>query len=755
MGTFGKRDPARRLLPAIVLAAGLLLAGRGPKPACAGPLDKLDTSIQWLPADAAMYSCSLRLGEQVQIVAKSRAWASLKALPAVQKALQALDKAMEAKGPGQMLKTFWENPEVKKTLSLLGDMFSQEVFVYADPAVIDLLELLQQVGNAQNFGQMAALATGQFAPQEVARTQFELMLATLAERIELLKVPNIIVGFRVKDRQLAEEQLNKLEGFVNLAALALPQIAARIKRQKAGDGQYLTLTLDGGMIPWELVPLDSLREFETSPGDVEKIVTRVKQLKKVIAVGLRKDYVLLAVGPSMEGLARLGQGPALVDLPEMKRLEKFAGERICSIEFTSKGLAERMGTTAGDIDRFVQIVENILDQTDLPADRKQRIRKDAHELAGDLKRLVPKIGAKLAVDYLTDRGIEGYSYTWGEHAPQASAQPLGLLSHLGGRPILAMVGRGRLAVEDYDLLVKWLKKPHEYFEQFALPQMGFEERQQYNRAVEALRPLVSRFHAATRTKLIPALADGQFALVVDARLTSRRFHEQWPETEKPMPMAEPAVVAGVSNADLLRQAAAEYRQLLHATFEVIGKLAPEEPGISGIRIPEPEQTKTAAGTIWFYRAPRHWGLDPQIVLSLGLSDKVAVISASNQHTQRLLTATPLEAGGVLSDPDRPRAGAIVFDWAGLVDAATPWIELGVTELVKNEPAVAEFFGAGAPAAEQPAKSPLPAVLDQVRTVLGALKTLRTITLESYVEEGLLINHTLLEIRDIDVPAGAK
>jgi hypothetical protein len=125
---------------------------------------------------------------------------------------------------------------------------------------------------------------------------------------------------------------------------------------------------------------------------------------------------------------------------------------------------------------------------------------------------------------------------------------------------------------------------------------------------------------------------------------------------------------------------------------------------------------------------------------MGLSDKVAAFTVSNQHSERLLKATPLAVGGVLTDANRPLALAVSFDWAGLVDAVTPWIELGVDALVKAQPEVSSFLGS------EPGK---PSVADQVRTVLSVLKTMRTITAESYLEDGLLVTHSLVEIRDID------
>ena len=78
-----------------------------------------------------------------------------------------------------------------------------------------------------------------------------------------------------------------------------------------------------------------------------------------------------------------------------------------------------------------------------------------------------------------------------------------------------------------------------------------------------------------------------------------------------------------------------------------------------------------------------------------------------------------------------------MDWAGLVDAATPWVELAASQIIKNEMDAA---------ADSPEAA---AIMDQVHTALEVLKTLRNVTAESYFQDGIMITHTLTEIRDVD------
>src|SRR5689334_17996548 len=85
-----------RLIGRLTVALGLAAALAGPARAAAP--EQAAPSLAQVPADAAFYSASLRLGEQWEKFSKSNAFARLKALPAVQFALQ--QAQAEAQKPG-------------------------------------------------------------------------------------------------------------------------------------------------------------------------------------------------------------------------------------------------------------------------------------------------------------------------------------------------------------------------------------------------------------------------------------------------------------------------------------------------------------------------------------------------------------------------------------------------------------------------------------------------------------------------------
>ena len=337
----------------------------------------------------------------------------------------------------------------------------------------------------------------------------------------------------------------------------------------------------------------------------------------------------------------------------------------------------------------------------------------------------------MAFSFMTPEGFEGFSYDWGEHPTLDGSKPLTLLQHVGGDPILAIVGRGKVSASGWNTFVKWVNVGYGYFEDLAVPQMPPKEREVYNQIIVKLKPLGKQIDKATRDMLIPALADGQAAFVLDAKLQSRQFIAVLGATEKPMPMIEPAVVYGISDLKLLLKAIDEYADVVN---KFVGILAAQGvPLPPGFVIPKPEQIKADGGTIYGFALPKQWGVDAQVMPNAGLAEKVGVLSISRGHTERLLKPTPLKAGGPLAKTDRPLAGAAVFNFAALIDAATPWVDFATEQICKHEKSLAG----------QQAE-----IAAQVHTVLDVLKVLRGASSVDYFEDGALVTHSQIEIRDI-------
>ena len=135
--------------------------------------------------------------------------------------------------------------------------------------------------------------------------------------------------------------------------------------------------------------------------------------------------------------------------------------------------------------------------------------------------------------------------------------------------------------------------------------------------------------------------------------------------------------------------------------------------------------------------PEDWRVDKQIIPNMAVGAHVAAVSISSHHSRRLLEPAPLEVGGVLEGPRAGReACAAWIDWAGVVETAAPWVDY--------------FIDQYQPDSDQgPPSIPKALIQTQVRTVADVLKALRSVTNETYFEDGVMVNHGLAEFRDLE------
>ncbi len=696
-------------------------------------LDKLDASLKLIPDDAAFYSAMLRNREQIEIIRKSKAWARLCQMPVVQMGL-ALYQMQQASPdtPAGKLNEALNNPEVRKIVDLLADMTSDEIFIYGDEGWVKTVDLFQKLNAANTYAPLLALVTDGPAAVNNANAKGKAVIAALADDLESLEMPGLVLGFKLKNADLAKEQLIKLETIGNLVLETNENTKGRFKKQKLGSHDFLVLELDGGMIPWDEVPLDKFKEMEAEEGDVEKIVDHLKESKLVVALGLRDNYLLISIGSSTDPLEKLGSKDRLIDSDAFKPLDRFADRRLTSIGYVSEEMNQQLHSNRQNLDNLAQLAHEALGHSQLPEAKKNKILTDVQALAKDAQKMIPEVEAAMSFSFLTDRGLEGYQYAWGDHGRFDGTQSLSLLHHIGGNPIVALVARQNLSLTDYDVVSRWAKTGYDYFEEFALPAIPEADREKVKKLVALAMPLVRRFDKANREMLIPAMADGQVGLVLDGKLTSNRFLASQPATKTAMPMVEPALIFGISNADLLKKAFAEYRAIVNGLIDV-GRQVDGSKIPTDVQLPAPKTTSDPLGTIYSYEFPAEWGVDQKIVFNIGVSDKVAAITISHDHTRRLLQKTPPAVSGVLTQLDRPLACAGWFDWAALMDKISPWADFAIEQ---------------AAASRNQDGDHVKTIADQVHTALDLLKCFRAASSETYVEDDVLVQHELFEFRDL-------
>ncbi|HEY4761498.1 MAG TPA: hypothetical protein VIH42_13030, partial [Thermoguttaceae bacterium] len=427
-------QPGRMVFAAafIVLLVGGWLAIQ---PAMAGELDKLDTSLKLIPANASFYSSMLRNREQIEILLNSNAWEKIKSISLIQQNLALLNSQFDQPGsPAAQLRAAMENPEVKKLINLACDMGSNEIFFYGGENFNEFVELMQHVISAMRFGPTMLMVSGEAQSLDPNQLQAKVLLETLIEHRDIVAFPDMLLGFRLNNPSAASEALIKLETIINLTMEAQPMLKGHFQKENIDNHEYLVLRLDGKMIPWEEVPLEDLKQLVDDESDWQKLVDHVKEMNLVIAMGLYDNYLLVSIGSSVDGIKNLNSDQRLMDLPEFAPLEKFVDKRLTDVCYLSRELNEQLNNNEKQIDDLRDFVVQMLPLADLTDEQKERIKEDIEEFADDLKSLMPEKGAIMGLSFMTDKGIESYSYNWSEHSRLDGSQPLGLLAHAGANP---------------------------------------------------------------------------------------------------------------------------------------------------------------------------------------------------------------------------------------------------------------------------------------------------------------------------------
>jgi hypothetical protein len=676
------------------------------------------TSLDKVPADVEAYQSYLRLGEMVEIIGKSRAWKLLWEDKSVQELWKEAKKNFE--DDGGEFKKFLDDPANKELPGLLADAFSQEVFVYLGKGGGDVLTLLGETANSARFANLLGKLQGE---RDDSLAQLRAMMRGLTEQRQRIRIPDMVFGFKVSDPAKVTAQLKRLD---KILADALNDTALKgaSSRTKVGEDEFLVLKLDASAIPWGLIPLGMIEEKE---GEFAPLIEKLKKLKAVVSVGVREGYLLVALSESTDSLAKFGgKGPKLSAHPAFKPVAKFAERPLTSIGYSSAELNQLLAANADDVRTLTDLIKSGFDELELDKKQQEALKNDLEALGRSLEKTLEKPGAELGFSFRTPTGWESYEYQYSTSKP-AEAKPLTLLNHLGGDPILAVVGRSTTTVEDYRSLIKWAKVFALHGEKVLLAKAPeYEEKvKSFHRDIV---PILKKLNDTIEKLYIPALADGQEALVLDSKWKSTRWQAFLAESDQPLPMLELGIIVGVTDAVKLEDALSSFRTLGNQLIEKVREIAGAAAAIPEFEIPKPVVERKNGRTFAHYPIPGEWGLDEKFLPTGGLSKTVGAVTLSRGHTERLLTETPLKVqSSLLADTKKPLDSALYFNWSGLVDAVAPWMAY-----------MKEQTGMDADSEKT------------VKNVMKFLKVFRSYSAITYHEEGATVTRSEGIIRDIEL-----
>jgi len=689
------------------------------------------TSLAFVPDDASIYVSQLHNRQQYADLVGSRAFQRLLELPAVQMATM-LARFQWSNPDNEMVaavKEFLEATENRPLIALVGDAVSQEIFFYAGPGCSEQLALFNQVNRAVNLAQFKAVASDETAQAIVAKR----VLAILERRADQIRIPKMILGFRVSDVARANAQLARLESLLRQALAGVPALAERVSREDHAGTSWLSLRLDGSLIPWDELPLHEDDLDADQQARLRALIEKFKQKRLAISLGVWKEYLLLVVGENNHAAKTLGKARLLVDRKEMVPLGSAGAQTLTSIGYISGDFAEAASGLDDQIDYGVQIAEQMLPIAEIPKSLQKELAADIRQLGEDIKRYLPIPGAMMRFVYRTARGYEGVTHNWSRHVGLDGSAPLSILDHLGGHPLFFAAGRGTATPDGYPLLVKWFKRAVYYAEQLVVPALEDPQQERYKKLRPQLVSIAHKLDTVVRERLAPALADRQVAIVVRAAATSRQWHVNLPASNDPLPMFELAVAHGLSNADLFRQGCSECFELVQETIDRLHEAIPDD--VPKIDLPRPASEETDQGWIHAYPLPQAWGFDPQIAPNMGWSDDVVVCSLFPQQTQQMMKKQALDVAGPLAEHDRPLAAAVYGNFAGFVETIGAWIDY----------AVLQSFPANDGDAIDPTTKGL---LDQIHTGLNILGCFRDFSSATVIEDGAMVTYYQWHFEDL-------
>ena len=703
-------------------------------------------SLNKVPADAAFYSASLRLKEQWDAFAGSKAYSKLMEIPLIQLGkMQLMFQWQQSNEPTvAKLREYLQSPAGQDAVGVLHEMFADETFCYGGSDLAQTVRFLMELNSASRTARIEAQTEG----EDPGKVLTDKMIKKLTEQLEKgLNIPTVVLGFRIKDSERAKRELNEIHSLLrNALDEHQPDLAAHLQREQITGKEFLTMRLDGSMIPWDKIEEDAKDVDEVQ---LQEIRSAISKKTVVVALGVADEFVLLSVGATADHLEKFGEGEKLSDQAALKPLEKHAGERLVSIGYMSKAFAESLGSVEKTKEDIVGGIEEAMVQAKVDEEDRKLILDDLREL--DLSKYVPAPADTTGIAFLTARGYEAYQYSAGKRPMMDGSKPLEILKHVGGNPLVMVAARSKDDVENYKQMVEWLKKVAGHAESIAEKKADADDWAKYQEVRGKGLELLKRLDEANRENLFPALADGQSAMVIDFTATSQKWFEKMPESPKPLPMLEFALITGVSDAEKLKAGIKTYIDVAREGYKTLKEMHEED--VPEIKLPKPVVTELdGGGKLYTYPLPKKWGIDSQVAVNAGITNTFAAVSLMPLTTERLLKEQAPELDTSLKlDGNLALVSHVKF--AKLIDAVRPWMDYGLdvaTGKIKPKAKQAEDDGDE----EKPAPPPSPImmqlgfVVPQVHQLLDVASTLRSATSVVYEEDGLWVTHSETHIEDL-------
>ncbi|MFC1757765.1 hypothetical protein ACFL2H_03225 [Planctomycetota bacterium] len=679
------------------------------------------TSAGFVPANAAIYSTSLQLDEQLARVTNSNAFARLKTHPLVQFGLAQAQGLWNAQS--EAILPLLEDPANQQLLALLQDSASHEIFAYGNAEVADWLALLSNVGRRMNTIQldMAIKAGGNVDEDEMMAE----IVTELLDDVDFSTIPSSVIGFKTNMPDAANDQLARLKQFAiamveNTDELSL--LRGRIKTKTIHGQEFLTVTLDGQMIPW-----DKLKNDSDVPEEIaKKLENELSKATFTISIGVFRDYILIASGPDTSVIERLGSGDSLVTRKEFQPVVKAGSTGLISVSYVSADIMQQIGSVSGTIEQYATMGKSALQLAkDMDAETRTSLSRDIDELADDLISLQSEPGAIVSYGVMTDTGHEGFTYNWAERRLPAPTKQLEILEHVGNSPIFFYANQVPADPEAERIGGKWLRRAFYYADRLLRQELEKaddpEPLQKYKTALADLLPMANRLAVISEKKFEPAFNGSQSAFIIDAEARDDQWHAAQPPGDN-LPMLEFALVQSVADGKMAREGFSDLFDLAEDVLDKVRELD-ETGSVPLTGIPQPNEDRLGNTAIYSYELPPVAQLSPSIRPNGVITDDVMVLSLMPETTRRLAEPSNLDVNAVFEGSTRHLVSVSYFNFTKLVDRMMEWVSFG-----------AELNGAE---------------LEQFELFFDVARCFRGVSSETYIEGDASVTHYETRFTDLE------
>ncbi len=701
-----------------------------------------ELGIGLIPDDAAFLSSTLRGKEQYDRIVSSNAFASLKELKSVAKALDELAKQQTQPGnPMAIAMMMMQMPDNQEAISLLQDMVATDTFVFGTSSWVTVSKLLKKLQSAQQAANMATITKGTDLDLDTDATLNRLIAETLAANTDEIVVPDLVWGFHTTQLDAAKKQLKRIEDFATSMAQAQPMLADAVAREKIGAGDFITVTIkpDPNLIK---MAISNTVKFDGMEEELEKILKRVGELQFVVALGIVKEHVVLSIGGGTEHLQAMGStGGSLLETEPFKVVRDATEKPLTSIWYRSQKLAKAWETSPEDIEQAKKFATTVAEVNELNPEATAEAERLVGELLEGYASRMPEAGPWLAYSYLTDTGYAGEEWNWAKNLPWNGSLPLSL-DHFGGDPLAVIALRTKTDPEQFEAFVSWANSLRQFVSS-AIASTGDDDTQEgFKTFDEKIVPLGEELTTTVREKFVPSLKNGQFGFVLDGKASTTKLQASLPASSKPLPLIEPAIVLSLDDEKLFREGLSDIFALSDKLLSVVREIDEDDKIPSEYRIPDPEEKDTKGGSLWTFALPES-GLDKQIQLSIGVGKNAAVFSFTPDQAERILTSSPLQLEGDFSEN---LAAVAVLDWVAFANAIEPWatyvIRCGGVQQEEGRLDPDSTIGPDSETDE------VTDALEQLATIFSVFRCLKSATAKTSIEEDATVTRWQNRIEDL-------